>query len=929
MFSICRTKSSRATPTPTARRTYSDEDLNNALQDILTGKLGTRRAAAQYCVPRSTLRNKVSKMTTESNRTSTLEMDDKMSGDEGEDSNASTPQPETLADDIPKGLERVSSYLPKFSENNGAELSDISRGRDMLTTNASPKLPSMPSDGLKRQTSSPLSIPQSQASPQPQPLLLDVNMLLQALLISTRPQLDTMTVSDLFTAIRSVLSVTAGDNAVMNNGSTNILDQRLLLQQLLQQQQQQQQQHVTQFSHRLPKSETPETSSSLDPNELCDDPSNILKIPSYKPIAGTTNSSSAAVNARVSSSPSLHCNNNNNNNVNARNGDSPHSAVSPHIASSMLAAAVAAASGNSTAVATNRQNPNIPAMMHARNHGTPDSQSPPAMTIRDVIANSIHRTMNEQANKDAHAAAAASMLVLASDAERNSNSGNSEYKKPSISVVKNIGGTDTSRFGTAPNLLAAVSASSHNTHPHHQPHPHLQHVPSHPHHQHHSAMHLSRQDAAALAAGKGTRPKRGKYRNYDRDSLTEAVKAVQRGEMSVHRAGSYYGVPHSTLEYKVKERHLMRPRKREPKPQPGLDSTSSASTSKSNSNIPGLNNLDKIKSNAAGTNSKLSNALKSNSSNATAFSNVSAFTNGMKMPMLDPSMAAQLQYGAPFVHWPHTTTAFNQMQMDFNRNAQSGNAAAVKSDLFKTLYQEEAMRAAVASGNGSSTATSANSPSPIASPMLGQNHHGLYDGTNVNDTSNILDDIIRQTLDRKSGQTPSNVLLDQLLINKTPLPFTNNRQNDYSGCGSNKRTGSPLSFSNIKRERSSPMQSSDDDDTASQSGTEDVPEHNNNKSKNLSGNGGLMVGENAIKRQQRSRMTSRDSDASSLKSELMILNQSHNNNSNNKMAIDLNGSATLKSEIPDDVDKTNSNTTSILHEKLAQIKAERETEENL
>jgi hypothetical protein len=24
--------------------------------------------------------------------------------------------------------------------------------------------------------------------------------------------------------------------------------------------------------------------------------------------------------------------------------------------------------------------------------------------------------------------------------------------------------------------------------------------------------------------------------------------------MSVHRAGSYYGVPHSTLEYKVKER---------------------------------------------------------------------------------------------------------------------------------------------------------------------------------------------------------------------------------------------------------------------------------------------------------------------------------------------------------------------------------------
>ncbi|KAK0183099.1 hypothetical protein PV327_001169 [Microctonus hyperodae] len=68
------------------------------------------------------------------------------------------------------------------------------------------------------------------------------------------------------------------------------------------------------------------------------------------------------------------------------------------------------------------------------------------------------------------------------------------------------------------------------------------------------------------SGGKGTRPKRGKYRNYDRDSLVEAVRAVQRGEMSVHRAGSYYGVPHSTLEYKVKERHLMRPRKRDQKP---------------------------------------------------------------------------------------------------------------------------------------------------------------------------------------------------------------------------------------------------------------------------------------------------------------------------------------------------------------------------
>lgn len=65
------------------------------------------------------------------------------------------------------------------------------------------------------------------------------------------------------------------------------------------------------------------------------------------------------------------------------------------------------------------------------------------------------------------------------------------------------------------------------------------------------------------SGGKGSRPKRGKYRNYDRENLIKAVQAVQSGEMSVHRAGSFYGVPHSTLEYKVKERHLNRGKKKE------------------------------------------------------------------------------------------------------------------------------------------------------------------------------------------------------------------------------------------------------------------------------------------------------------------------------------------------------------------------------
>ncbi|VDP13978.1 unnamed protein product [Onchocerca flexuosa] len=40
---------------------------------------------------------------------------------------------------------------------------------------------------------------------------------------------------------------------------------------------------------------------------------------------------------------------------------------------------------------------------------------------------------------------------------------------------------------------------------------------------------------------KKSRPKRGQYRKYKKDALDEAVRSVRRGEMSVHRAGSFYG----------------------------------------------------------------------------------------------------------------------------------------------------------------------------------------------------------------------------------------------------------------------------------------------------------------------------------------------------------------------------------------------------
>ncbi|XP_075714635.1 ligand-dependent nuclear receptor corepressor-like protein isoform X3 [Rhinoderma darwinii] len=53
---------------------------------------------------------------------------------------------------------------------------------------------------------------------------------------------------------------------------------------------------------------------------------------------------------------------------------------------------------------------------------------------------------------------------------------------------------------------------------------------------------------------KQPRKKRGRYRQYDHDIMEEAIAMVLGGKMSVSKAQGIYGVPHSTLEYKVKER---------------------------------------------------------------------------------------------------------------------------------------------------------------------------------------------------------------------------------------------------------------------------------------------------------------------------------------------------------------------------------------
>ncbi|XP_066510212.1 ligand-dependent corepressor-like isoform X2 [Hoplias malabaricus] len=53
---------------------------------------------------------------------------------------------------------------------------------------------------------------------------------------------------------------------------------------------------------------------------------------------------------------------------------------------------------------------------------------------------------------------------------------------------------------------------------------------------------------------KQPRKKRGRYRQYNSEILEEAITVVMSGKMSVSKAQNIYGIPHSTLEYKVKER---------------------------------------------------------------------------------------------------------------------------------------------------------------------------------------------------------------------------------------------------------------------------------------------------------------------------------------------------------------------------------------
>ncbi|KAJ8917845.1 hypothetical protein NQ315_010757 [Exocentrus adspersus] len=290
----------------------------------------------------------------------------------------------------------------------------------------------------------------------------------------------------------------------------------------------------------------------------------------------------------------------------------------------------------------------------------------------------------------------------------------------------------------------------------------------------------------APTGGKGTRPKRGKYRNYDRDSLVEAVRAVQRGEMSVHRAGSYYGVPHSTLEYKVKERHLMRPRKRDPKPNPVDEKIASLKQ----------NDLRMSQD-------KMKPVMKP----PQKFPPTSP--NGMKLPIFEAGMTPLAGYNPPpFPFWPHPGFPHISPLEYAARNPTSQfptpNPEFFASQMMQKL-QEESSRTL-----GSSTQTVPGGITPALAKNARQMAESLLEGTGSN--GSFLDGIIRSSLetgvpssDDKSPKEEKNVapenmsnkaLLDQLCRNSrlTPLSKPAMTEANSSGDESYRKGSSPLNF---------------------------------------------------------------------------------------------------------------------------------------
>lgn len=512
------------------KRSYTEEELQAALRDIQSGKLGTRRAAVIYGIPRSTLRNKVYKLAMERNRGTRNNTSKICNGGKKLDSEQKD-----------KDKECTESEKSTSCKQSSVAASASESLRQLLKNTITQKTQSVSKNNDKHKS--------------------DVNQLQSPIFYNSEATVDMLNTLEYSQTLAPFLSQILSNiqhfaltkyKENYNNPTISALkdDLKLPLLHDLIRRLMEERLDAEREQHHDPQKSPQESSTaegSIDDGGADSSANVILKIPSYKPAKSPPTNSDTV----VSSSPVL-----------------PSSSCT---------------SGSSSSSSHG----------HARNKGI-------TVSLKELIARSISQRVN-----NSH---------LFEDGPPS--------KRPHVSTdAKCLNNSSTS---------CTPSAS------------------------HKQSIHYSSSSVDNSKSEKRTRPKRGRYRNYDRDNLARAVRAVQRGEMSVHRAGTYFGVPHSTLEYKVKERHLLRPRKRENIASSSNIGSCSLLTKSGQSPITNVKN-----SNTTGTNGSNSKTQKNNSASESIDP-----PNGLKSLMDSEQFAMGLSLPSQLSLWqsmPFFSMDFSQL----------------------------------------------------------------------------------------------------------------------------------------------------------------------------------------------------------------------------------------------------------------------------
>ncbi|KAJ8868294.1 hypothetical protein PR048_029810 [Dryococelus australis] len=714
VFFVCRAKPRLSALS--GRRTYTEEELQAALRDIQSGKLGTRRAAVIYGIPRSTLRNKVYKLAMEREREIHLVPADVFKVEDEEKELSGAEEEQEVEKVLRKPLLSMED-LVRFSmlENNSLPPPDALRAllhcqEDGDGSISPPSLfSSFPRDGwggMEHSTLGPYISQLLTASPLGNRLVhrdgspIDIPNFPNPLL----PEIVRRMMAEEKLLINEQLKKQAGSGMTLNpNGAQYQNDERKKMK--------------TEMSMRpegifQEEEKTMDVDTSTTASGTATPPNVILKIPSFKPTSknGVASSSSGSVEPLFSEQfPS---------NGNRSPGITQES--SQHMSSS---------------------NSCSPPITNLIGKGI-------GVSLRDVIAKSISQKF-QQGTDNISPLSHPQQKFLAPNGFDQSSFIRNDFISPLTSSCSPVAGSVIKNHYNNNNSSIHEDRNTHRLSSHKHP------------------VSSGATMGTTTTGGKGTRPKRGKYRNYDRDSLVEAVRAVQRGEMSVHRAGSYYGVPHSTLEYKVKERHLMRPRKREPKVQ--LDEA-------------------KIKDDVLRISSPEKSKLQSKPINPPfpATSPLTNTPNGMvKMQQLfDPNLPLGYPTTPPFPFWP--SNPFHSLPIpEFPRGvgppasfSSTPEQFFAASQMMQRL-QEDSSRIHHSSNSPGTTTSHNTSPPGVPTGALGKNAReiaeSLYDGSGAN--GSFLDGIIRSSLEmglpviipRNSGVCSESVMAPENMSNKALL----------------------------------------------------------------------------------------------------------------------------------------------------------------